>query len=115
LRLIARRTWRFFETFVTPADNMLPPDNFQEDPKPVVAHRTSPTNIGLYLLSTIAARDFGWAGTVETVERLQATFSVLQGLPRYRAISSTGMGPATSRPWRPPMCRPSIAAISPDI
>ena len=46
---------------------MLPPDNFQEDPKPVVAHRTSPTNIGLYLLSVVAARDFGWLGTLETV------------------------------------------------
>ena len=44
LRLTARRTWRFFETFVTPADHMLPPDNFQEDPEPVLAHRTSPTN-----------------------------------------------------------------------
>ncbi|MEK9141731.1 MAG: glycosyl transferase, partial [Nitrospirota bacterium] len=52
LRLIARRTWRFFEAFVSPEDHALPPDNFQEDPKPVVAHRTSPTNIGLYLLST---------------------------------------------------------------
>jgi cyclic beta-1,2-glucan synthetase len=84
LRLIARRTWRFFETFVTPADNMLPPDNFQEDPKPVLAHRTSPTNIGLYLLSTIAARDFGWAGTTETVERLEATFDSMQKLPRFK-------------------------------
>lgn len=84
LRLIARRTWRFFETFVTPEDNMLPPDNFQEDPKPVVAHRTSPTNIGLYLLSTVAARDFGWAGTVETVERLEATLQTMRKLPRHR-------------------------------
>jgi cyclic beta-1,2-glucan synthetase len=83
LRLIARRTWRFFETFVTPEDHMLPPDNFQEDPKPVLAHRTSPTNIGLYLLSMIAARDFGWTGTVETVERLEATFQTLQKLPRF--------------------------------
>ena len=49
LRLVARRTWRFFETFVTEADHMLPPDNFQENPKPVIAHRTSPTNLGLYL------------------------------------------------------------------
>ena len=73
LRLIARRTWRFFETFVTAEDNMLPPDNFQEDPKPVVAQRTSPTNLGLLLLSTVAARDFGWIGTLETVERLEAT------------------------------------------
>ncbi|WP_346772403.1 glucoamylase family protein [Chelativorans sp. AA-79] len=83
LRLIARRTWRFFETFVTPEDNMLPPDNFQEDPKPAVAHRTSPTNIGLYLLSTVAARDFGWAGTVETVERLEATLATMRKLARH--------------------------------
>ncbi len=84
LRLIARRTWRFFETFVTPAENMLPPDNFQEDPKPAVAHRTSPTNIGLYLLSAVAARDFGWAGTLETVERMEATFLSLQKLARFK-------------------------------
>ncbi len=84
LRLIARRTWRFFEAFVTPTDNMLPPDNFQEDPKPVVAHRTSPTNMGLYLLSAIAARDFGWAGTTETVERLESAFGSMQKLARFR-------------------------------
>ncbi len=84
LRYVARRTWRFFETFVTPLDNMLPPDNFQEVPKPVVAHRTSPTNMGLYLLSAIAARDFGWAGTTETVERLEATFSSMKKLPRFK-------------------------------
>lgn len=83
LRLIARRTWRFFETFVTPADNMLPPDNFQEVPKPVVARRTSPTNIGLYLLSAVAARDFGWAGTIETITRLEATFATLKRLRRF--------------------------------
>ena len=81
LRLIARRTWRFFETFVTAADNMLPPDNFQEDPEPVVAHRTSPTNIGLYLLSVASARDFGWIGTIEAVERLEATLGD-HGAPR---------------------------------
>ena len=84
LRLIARRTWRFFETFVTPESNMLPPDNFQEDPKPVVAHRTSPTNIGLYLIATAAARDFGWAGITETVERLEATFETMHKLARHK-------------------------------
>lgn len=46
LRMIARRSWRFFEAFVSTEDNMLPPDNFQETPRPVIAHRTSPTNIG---------------------------------------------------------------------
>ena len=84
LRLIARRTWRFFETFVAPEDNMLPPDNFQEDPKPVLAHRTSPTNMGLYLLSAVAARDFGWAGTTETVERLEATLGTMEKLDRFK-------------------------------
>ena len=84
LRLTARRTWRFFEKFVTPSDHWLPPDNFQEEPVAVIAHRTSPTNIGLYLLSTVAAKDFGWTGMIETIERLEATFSVLRQLPKYR-------------------------------
>jgi cyclic beta-1,2-glucan synthetase len=77
LRLIARRTWRYFETFVTQSNNMLPPDNFQEDPRPVVAHRTSPTNIGLYLLAVAAARDFGWLGLGEAADRLEASFATL--------------------------------------
>src|SRR5271165_1026213 len=84
LRLVARRTWRYFETFATVADHMLPPDNFQEDPNPVLAHRTSPTNLGLYLLSTISARDFGWAGTTETIERLEATLATMSSLQRFR-------------------------------
>ncbi len=77
LRLVARRTWRFFESFVTAEDHMLPPDNFQEDPNPVLAHRTSPTNIGLYLLSVVSARDFGWIGTVEALERLESTLTTM--------------------------------------
>ncbi len=84
LRLIARRTWRYFETFVTPADHMLPPDNFQEDPTPVLARRTSPTNLGLYLLSAVSARDFGWTGTTETIERLEATLATMTSLQRFR-------------------------------
>jgi cyclic beta-1,2-glucan synthetase len=84
LRLIARRTWRFFETFVTEEENMLPPDNFQEDPHPVVAHRTSPTNIGLYLLSIIAARDFGWLTNSETASRLEGTLATMGKLERFR-------------------------------
>ncbi len=84
LRAIARRTWRFFATFVGPEDHALPPDNFQETPSPVVAHRTSPTNIGLYLLSTVAARDFGWIGTLDAVERLEATLETMNALERFR-------------------------------
>jgi cyclic beta-1,2-glucan synthetase len=83
-RLAARRTWRFFETFSTEEDNWLPPDNFQEDPQPVVAHRTSPTNIGLLLLSTVAAHDFGYTGTLELTERLGLTFTTLKKLEKFR-------------------------------
>jgi len=84
LRLGARRTWRFFETFVTAQHHTLAPDNFQEEPVPVIAHRTSPTNLGLYLLSTIAACDFGWTGIFDTIERLNTTFSSMNRLERFR-------------------------------
>jgi cyclic beta-1,2-glucan synthetase len=82
LRLIGRRIWRFFSTFVTAEEHYLPPDNFQEDPEPVIAHRSSPTNFGLYLLSVVAARDFGWLGLMDSVERLEATLATLLTLPR---------------------------------
>ncbi len=84
LRSTARRTWRFFEAFVGPGDTFLPPDNFQEDPAPVLAHRTSPTNIGLYLGAIVAARDLGWLGMLETVDRLEATLTTMGRLERFR-------------------------------
>ena len=84
LRRIARRTWRFFETFVGPESHALPPDNFQEEPNGEVARRTSPTNLGMYLLSTVAARDFGWLGTLDFVDRLEATLDTMKGLERFR-------------------------------
>ena len=81
-RLIARRTWRFFETFVGIEDNWLPPDNFQEDPAPVTAHRTSPTNIGLLLLATSSAHELGYVSTLEVVERQELTFASMAKLGR---------------------------------
>ena len=81
-RKVARRTWRFFETFVGVEDNWLPPDNFQEDPAPVIAHRTSPTNIGLLLLATSSARELGYVSTLELVERHELTFTTLSKLGR---------------------------------
>ena len=63
LRRIARKTWAYFERWVGPADHWLPPDNFQEAPGPIVAHRTSPTNIGLGLLANLAAADFAFIST----------------------------------------------------
>jgi cyclic beta-1,2-glucan synthetase len=101
LRLVARRTWRFFETFVDHEDHALPLDNFQEDPEPVGAHRTSPTNLGLYLLSVTVARDFGWIGTLETVERLEATFQTMTGLHRVRGHFVNWYDTRSLRPLEP--------------
>ncbi|HEX4995524.1 MAG TPA: glucoamylase family protein, partial [Methylomirabilota bacterium] len=102
LRATARRTWRFFESFVGPADLHLPPDNFQEDPRPVLAHRTSPTNLGLYLLSVVSARDFGWLGLLDTVDRLEATLATMRRLERfhghfYNWYDTTGLRPLEPR------------------
>ena len=81
---IARDTWRFFERCVTAGDNHLPPDNLQVLPLEAVAHRTSPTNIGLYLLSVACAREFGWIGTQDLMERMDATLATLARLQRHR-------------------------------
>jgi cyclic beta-1,2-glucan glucanotransferase len=83
-RLVARRTWRFFESFVGANDHWLPPDNFQEDPMGVVAYRTSPTNIGLLLLSTVAAHDFGYVSSLEFIERQELTFFTIEKLRKFR-------------------------------
>ncbi|MGB6117273.1 MAG: glucoamylase family protein [Mesorhizobium sp.] len=84
LRRIARRTWLYFETFVDDEHNQLPPDNFQETPNPVEASRTSPTNIGMYLLSVIAARDFGWVSLNDAIHRVSATLDTVDRLDKDR-------------------------------
>ena len=81
---MARDTWRLFERCVGPDDRHLPPDNLQLTPETLVAHRTSPTNIGLYLLSAACARQFGWIGTHDLLDRLEATLHALAELPRHR-------------------------------
>ncbi|WP_310384980.1 GH36-type glycosyl hydrolase domain-containing protein [Roseateles sp.] len=81
---IARDTWRFFERCVGPDDRHLPPDNLQLDPHDMLAHRTSPTNIGLYLLATACAREFGWIGTQDLLNRLEATLASMLQLERHR-------------------------------
>ena len=81
---IARDSWRFFERCVGADDRHLPPDNLQTAPQDMLAHRTSPTNIGLYLLSAACARRFGWIGTQDLLQRLEATLATLDTLERYR-------------------------------
>jgi len=81
---VGRDTWRLFERCVVADENHLPPDNLQLAPHDIVAHRTSPTNIGLYLLSTACARQFGWIGTQDLLTRLEATLGTLLTLERHQ-------------------------------
>ncbi len=84
LRRLARKTWAFFETFVTEEEHWLPPDNFQELPEAKIAHRTSPTNMGLALLASLAARDFGYIQTGSLIARTERALQTMSSLERHR-------------------------------
>ena len=115
LRRTARKTWRYFETFVTAAERWLPPDNYQEDGEaPKLARRTSPTNIGMSLLSTLAAHDLGYLTTDALVDaaRPHADHARRPGAPQRPFPELV----RHRRPWRRSIratSRPSTAAISP--
>jgi cyclic beta-1,2-glucan synthetase len=83
LRQVARRTWRYFSDFVNEDSSWLPPDNYQVDHKNQLAMRTSPTNIGLWLLSALAAHDFGYLSVDQVVEKLTHTMETINKLERY--------------------------------
>jgi cyclic beta-1,2-glucan synthetase len=101
LRKQARKTWRFFEMFVTAQENWLPPDNYQEQPAPIVASRTSPTNIGLYLLANLTANDFGFISTAQLIQRTNHSFDSLQKLERYRGHFYNWYDTRTLKPLSP--------------
>ena len=84
LHLLARSTWLYFEHFVGPGEHWLPPDHFQEEPLGIVAHRTSPTNMGLLLLSTLSAYDLGYIGPRELALRIRNTFDGMDRLEKQR-------------------------------
>ena len=84
LRRIARKTWAYFERYVIASENWLPPDNVQVDPGPTIAHRTSPTNIGMSLLANLSAYDFGYLPAGQLLQRTRDTFATLDKLERYR-------------------------------
>jgi cyclic beta-1,2-glucan synthetase len=98
---VARDTWRFFERLVSPEDHHLPPDNLQTLPHEMVAHRTSPTNIGLYLLSVACARQFGWIDLPEALQRLEATQATLLKLDRHRGHFLNWYDTLTTAPLLP--------------
>ncbi len=101
LRTSARRTWRFFAEFVGPQDNWLPPDNFQEYPVPVIASRTSPTNMGMALLSNMAACDFGYISVGEFLRRTESTLATMEKLERYHGHFYNWYDTRTLQPLAP--------------
>ena len=101
LHRTARMTWHFFDTFVCALENWLPPDNFQEIPAPVIATRTSPTNMGLALLANLAARDLGYLSGSGLIERTQATLATMQRLERHRGHFYNWYETRTLKPLQP--------------
>ncbi len=98
---LARDTWRFYEHHVVVTHGHLPPDNVQLVPTPMVAHRTSPTNIGLYLLSLACARKLEFVGTVELTERLSATLDAIERLPKHAGHLPNWIDTRTGSPMHP--------------
>ncbi len=85
LRVIARKTWRYFDELVNEQSNWLPPDNYQVEPPTGIAHRTSPTNMGIHLMSILVARDLGYLTTLEAIKRISKTVGTMQRLEKWKA------------------------------
>jgi hypothetical protein len=101
LRKFSRKTWAFFETFVGREDHWLPPDNYQEHPVAVVAHRTSPTNMGLALLANLSAYDFGYLSTGQLIERTTKAFNTMESLERHQGHFYNWYDTQTLKPLHP--------------
>lgn len=101
LRKIARKTWRYFEEFANFKNHYLAPDNYQEDPPRGIAYRTSPTNIGLGLLATLSARDFGYIGTMEMAEIISNTITTIEKMEKWNGHLYNWYDTRTLRPLRP--------------
>lgn len=93
--------WRFYEEFTTAGENWLPPDNYQEAPVTVLAHRTSPTNIGLMLLSTLAARDLKLIDSEALFERVEATISTIEKMQKWKGHLFNWYNTQTLEPLKP--------------
>ena len=101
LRMLSRKTWRYFEEFVTAEENWLPPDNVQLNPELIVAPRTSPTNIGMALLSGLGAYDFGYCSAGQFLARTQHTCETLSRMERYRGHFFNWYNTRTLAPLHP--------------
>ncbi|MBI5528971.1 MAG: cyclic beta 1-2 glucan synthetase, partial [Deltaproteobacteria bacterium] len=101
LRRVARLTWRYFEVFTGPQDNWLPPDNFQEQPGHRVAHRTSPTDMGLALLSNLAAHDLGYLNGAQLLDRTARALESMEQMERHRGHFFNWYDTLTRRALKP--------------
>ncbi len=101
LRRIARLTWRYFEVFAGPQENWLPPDNFQEQPGHRVAHRTSPTDMGLALLSNLTAHDLGYLSGGQLLDRTTRTLESMEQLERHQGHFFNWYDTITRKALRP--------------
>ncbi len=101
LQKLTRKTWSFFEHFVVASDNWLPPDNYQEQPVEQIAHRTSPTNIGLSLLANLSAYDFGYITTSQFMERTGNSINTMKKMERYNGHFYNWYDTETLHPLQP--------------
>jgi len=101
LRMLARRTWAYFEDFVDAENNWLPPDNYQEAPVERIAHRTSPTNIGFALTANLAAWDFGYLTGGGLLDRTANTLETMSSLERFQGHFCNWYDTRTLQPLRP--------------
>lgn len=101
VRRWARQTWHYFETFMNEREHWLPPDNVQEHSRAKIATRTSPTNIGMGLLSGLAAYDLGYLPGTALIDRTRSALHTLQQLERYRGHFYNWYNSRTLQPVEP--------------
>lgn len=97
----SKQIWAFYADFCTAEDHFLPPDNYQERPPVGVAHRTSPTNIGLCLISCLAALDLGVAQEQEAIGIVENILATMRRLPKWNGHLYNWYDTKTLRPLRP--------------
>lgn len=98
---IAKKTWGYYKEFTNASNNYLPPDNYQEYPYNGVANRTSPTNIGFYLLSIVSSRDLGFIDTSEMVESVKLTMDTIDKMEKWEGHLYNWYDTINLEPLRP--------------
>lgn len=101
LRRISRKTWNYYEEFTNEENNFIPPDNFQEYPYNGLAYRTSPTNIGFYLLAVLSARDFGYISTKRMIDLIEKTIYTINKMDKWEGHLYNWYGTLDLKPLRP--------------